>query len=77
MKYLHFQLPSPSLADSLCLILYKLKQAECVADMNTILSRLARDFPALNSANANLPATVHAALGSLIKKRKVQNIYIF
>ena len=37
--------------------------------MNTILSRLARDFPALNSNN--LPATVHAALGSLIKKRKV------
>ena len=37
--------------------------------MNTILSRLSRDFPALSSSN--LPATVHAALGSLIKKRKV------
>ena len=37
--------------------------------MNTILSRLDRDFPSLNTNN--LPATVHAALGSLIKKRKV------
>ena len=37
--------------------------------MNTILSRLSRDFPTLSTNN--LPATVHAALGSLIKKRKV------
>ena len=51
------------------MILQKLRVADCVADINTVLARLNRDFPALTSNN--LPATVHAALGSLIKKRKV------
>ena len=51
------------------MILQKLRAADCVADINTVLARLNRDFPALTSNN--LPATVHAALGSLIKKRKV------
>ena len=59
----------PSLPEALCIILQKLRTADCVADINTVLARLNRDFPGLS--NNNLPATVHAALGSLIKKRKV------
>jgi hypothetical protein len=65
------QAPSPGLPETLCWVLARLKQADCVADMAAILSTLARDVPALHAHAQNVPALVHAALGSLIKARRV------
>eukprot|EP00095_Tigriopus_kingsejongensis_P006000 maker-scaffold505_size153196-snap-gene-0.19 protein:Tk06000 transcript:maker-scaffold505_size153196-snap-gene-0.19-mRNA-1 annotation:"AGAP006598-PA" len=59
-----------SLQDILCLILARLKQRNQTADMITLCDAVEQDWSGANQ-NLHLKDSVHAALGQLIKQRKV------
>lgn len=62
--------PSLSLPDAICWILLHFKQAGKAANMHNIIQKVISDFPGL-SVSKHMTATVHQALGALIKSRKV------
>lgn len=59
-----------SLQDILCLILARLKQRNETADMATLCEAVEHDWSGANQ-NEHLKDSIHAALGQLIKQRKV------
>ena len=59
-----------SLQDAICRILLQYRQSGTPANMPDIIQRLASEFPSL-SLGRHTTATVHRALGTLIKERKV------
>jgi len=62
--------PSLSLQDAICWILLHFKQTGKAANMHNIIEKVVADFPGL-STSKHMTATVHQALGVLIKSRKV------
>ena len=62
--------PSISLCDAICWILWEFKQTGQAANMPEIIAKIAADFPSI-PVSKHMTATVHKALGSLIRDRKV------
>ena len=62
--------PSISLSDAICWILWEFKQTGQAANMPEIIAKIAADFPSI-PVSKHMTATVHKALGSLIRDRKV------
>lgn len=62
--------PGISLPDAICWILLHFKHAGKPANMHNIIQKVISDFPHM-SVTKHMTATVHQALGTLIKSRKV------
>jgi len=62
--------PGLSLPDAICWILLHFKQTGKAANMHNIIQKVISDFPGM-TVTKHMTATVHQALGTLIKSRKV------
>ena len=62
--------PGVSLSDAICWILLEFRKQEKAGNMPEIIERITKDYPGV-LAHQHVSATIHKALGALIKERKV------